>query len=103
MTSNSKIALVTGGSRGLGKDMALQLAKKGLDVIITYLQHKYLAELKIWRGKTAHEEGLLQLCDYLDRLSLTEGYLLIFDHSKRKIWKKEWTEVQGKKIYMVWV
>lgn len=32
----NKIALVTGGSRGLGKDMALQLAKKGFDVIITY-------------------------------------------------------------------
>jgi NAD(P)-dependent dehydrogenase (short-subunit alcohol dehydrogenase family) len=32
----NKIALVTGGSRGLGKDAALQLAKKGFDVIITY-------------------------------------------------------------------
>jgi len=35
MTTN-KIALVTGGSRGLGKNMALSLAKKGTDVIITY-------------------------------------------------------------------
>ncbi|HEX8329716.1 MAG TPA: SDR family oxidoreductase [Hymenobacter sp.] len=34
--STSKIALVTGGSRGLGKNMALSLAKKGLDVILTY-------------------------------------------------------------------
>ncbi len=32
----TKIALVTGGSRGLGKNMALALAQKGLDVIITY-------------------------------------------------------------------
>ncbi len=36
MTTNSKIALVTGGSRGLGKNMAIALAKKGLNVIITY-------------------------------------------------------------------
>ena len=36
MTTNSKIALVTGGSRGLGKSMAIALAKKGLNVIITY-------------------------------------------------------------------
>jgi len=34
--SEAKIALVTGGSRGLGKDMALNIARKGLDVIITY-------------------------------------------------------------------
>lgn len=32
----SKIAIITGGSRGLGKDMALAIARKGLDVIITY-------------------------------------------------------------------
>lgn len=33
-------ALVTGSSRGLGKDMALALAKKGIDVIITYKGNK---------------------------------------------------------------
>jgi NAD(P)-dependent dehydrogenase (short-subunit alcohol dehydrogenase family) len=33
---NRKIALVTGGSRGLGKDMAISIAGKGIDVIITY-------------------------------------------------------------------
>lgn len=36
MERKNKIALVTGGSRGLGKDMALKLAGKGLDVIVTY-------------------------------------------------------------------
>ena len=37
MTSDSnKVALVTGGSRGLGKDMAIQLAKKHFNVILTY-------------------------------------------------------------------
>lgn len=34
--NRNKIALVTGGSRGLGKDMALKLAEKGIDVVLTY-------------------------------------------------------------------
>jgi NAD(P)-dependent dehydrogenase (short-subunit alcohol dehydrogenase family) len=32
----TKIALVTGASRGLGKEMAISIAKKGIDVILTY-------------------------------------------------------------------
>lgn len=38
--TTKKIALVTGGSRGLGKDMALALAHKGIDVILTYNSKK---------------------------------------------------------------
>ena len=44
MESKNKIALVTGGSRGLGKNMALALGKKGIDVIITYHSDKNSAE-----------------------------------------------------------
>lgn len=36
MTTTQKIALVTGGSRGLGKDMALSIARGGIDVLLTY-------------------------------------------------------------------
>ncbi len=32
----SKIALITGGSRGLGRNAAVSLARKGVDVILTY-------------------------------------------------------------------
>jgi NAD(P)-dependent dehydrogenase (short-subunit alcohol dehydrogenase family) len=40
----SKIALITGGSRGLGKNSALALASKGHDIIITYNSQKEKAE-----------------------------------------------------------
>lgn len=39
-----KIALVTGGSRGLGKNTALRLASKGVDIIITYHSQRQEAE-----------------------------------------------------------
>lgn len=42
--SINKIALITGGSRGLGKNSALQLAKKGFDIIITFQSQKEEAE-----------------------------------------------------------
>jgi AAA-like domain len=64
--------------------------ERRLDVVITYFQHKYVAELKIWRGEVAHEEGLNQLSDYLDRQALTDGFLIIFDHANVKTWKSEW-------------
>ena len=75
--------------------------ERRLDVVLTYFQHRYVAELKIWYGAIAHEEGLKQLADYLDRLGLSVGYLLIFDHSARKSWKKDWVEVEGKQIFWV--
>lgn len=56
--ANSKIALVTGANRGLGKDMALNLAKAGLDVVITY------------RGNRAEAESVVQTIEGLDRRAI---------------------------------
>jgi NAD(P)-dependent dehydrogenase (short-subunit alcohol dehydrogenase family) len=39
INNKMKIALVTGSSRGLGKNTALHLAKQGVDIIITYHQN----------------------------------------------------------------
>jgi NAD(P)-dependent dehydrogenase (short-subunit alcohol dehydrogenase family) len=44
MSTKNKVALVTGGSRGLGKNMSIALAEKGLDVLITYNTNKEAAE-----------------------------------------------------------
>jgi NAD(P)-dependent dehydrogenase (short-subunit alcohol dehydrogenase family) len=34
--TTQKIAFITGGSRGIGKDIALNLAQKGVDILFTY-------------------------------------------------------------------
>jgi NAD(P)-dependent dehydrogenase (short-subunit alcohol dehydrogenase family) len=44
MNTKNKFALVTGGSRGLGKNMALAIAKKGIDVMLTYHSNKEAAD-----------------------------------------------------------
>lgn len=44
MSTKSKVALVTGGSRGLGRNMAISLAKKGIDVVLTYNSNKEEAD-----------------------------------------------------------
>ena len=60
--STNKIALVTGGSRGLGKDMALSLAKKGINVILTYNSKKDEAEAVVAEiEKTGQKAAALQL------------------------------------------
>jgi hypothetical protein len=79
--------------------------EKRLDVVVTYLKQKYVVELKIWKGSKAHERGLSQLWDYLDRLNLDRGYLVIYDFTKagQKEWKQDQIKVNGKEIFMVWV
>ncbi|GAB3634665.1 SDR family oxidoreductase [Hymenobacter arcticus] len=60
--SSSKIALVTGGSRGLGKNMALSLAAKGIDVLLTYHRQQAEAEAVVAEIKShGRQAAALQL------------------------------------------
>jgi len=77
--------------------------EKRIDIAITFFQYQYVVELKIWRGKKAHEEGLIQLANYLEKQSLDKGYLVIFDQRVKKSWDKTWIKVGSKRIFAVWV
>ncbi|MGQ4516609.1 SDR family oxidoreductase [Streptomyces sp. DW26H14] len=53
-----RIAIITGGNRGLGRDTALRLAEAGTDLIITYRSHGEEAAAVVGEltalGRTAH-------------------------------------------------
>ena len=74
MTTKNKIALVTGGSRGLGKDMAIRLAEKGNDVIITYQSQKEAAEAVVAQIEAGGQKAAALHLDVADFNSL-DGFL----------------------------
>ena len=75
-----------------------------LDMLVKFRKQEFALEIKIKRDKISIEEGKEQLSNYLDRLGLTEGYLVIFDPGKKKweqkIYYKDITH-NNKKIIMV--
>ena len=79
--------------------------ERRLDIVITFENQRYITELKIWRGESYHQAGILQLCDYLDRQNERIGYLLIFDFRKERGRTGEWEEIEikDKKIFAAWV
>ena len=75
-----------------------------MDIVVTYLNQKYIVELKKWYGEKYHEKGIVQLADYLEGQNLSKGYLLIFDfRSNKKEWEQEVIKSKGKEIFAVWV
>jgi len=77
--------------------------EKRLDLVIIYNNFKYIIEMKIWRGPKYHEDGINQLCDYLDIHNLDKGYLLVFNFNKNKEFKEERVIIKGKNIFAVYV
>ncbi len=66
----TKIALVTGGSRGLGKDIALSIAEKGVDVILTYRNNEADASNTVARIQALGRQAAALHLDMNDLSSL---------------------------------
>ena len=86
MSTQPKIALVTGGSRGLGKDMATSIAKKGIDVILTYQSNKTEADKTV-----ATIEGLGRKGASLQLDMSKPGTLDSFIQQLRELLQSKWS------------
>jgi len=70
MSANNKIAIVTGGSRGLGRDMVINLAKSGNNVIFTYHSNKDEADKVVAEVLSTGQKAIAYQLD----VSNTKGF-----------------------------
>lgn len=58
--------------------------ERRMDVVVDYLGHRYVVELKIWHGEEYNSRGEEQLVGYLDYYQLHTGYMLSFNFNQKK-------------------
>lgn len=80
MDTRTKIALITGGNRGLGKNSALKTAEKGLDIIITYRSNKEEADEVVNQIKSMGRNAVAFQLDTKERKSFDAFVKNVTDH-----------------------
>lgn len=69
------IALITGASSGIGKDISIELAKKKFDVILVARNEEKLVKLKDYIEKNFNVKAYVKICD----LSFKENCIKLHD------------------------
>lgn len=72
--SKSKVALVTGSSRGLGKELAIELAKTGYDVVVNYARSRSAAEETVKEIEALGQKALMVRANVGDVKKLREMF-----------------------------
>lgn len=81
----AKIALVTGGSRGLGKNMALSLACNETDVILTYRTGKEEAEAVVTEIESSGRKAVALPLD-MNNLTSLDAFVADVKNALQTIW-----------------
>jgi hypothetical protein len=81
------------------------LGRRALDLMIEWRAERHAIEVKIRRGTVTEERALDQVTDYLERLGLPEGWLVMFDLRSTTNWDERLTnrevEHRGKRVHVV--
>jgi len=83
-----KIAVITGGSRGLGKDMALSLASKGIDVILTYNKSKEEANIVIDEIRKMNRKSISLFFD-ISEIKSIDNFINEIQIALQKNWNRD--------------
>lgn len=118
---NLKIALITGGSRGLGKNMALAIARKGIDVILTYHSQEEEAQKVVQeiqslgrrasafrldtRNTTSFDDFFAQVASYLNQNYGQAGFDFLINNAGTALYAavQDFTESQVDEAYQIHV
>ena len=80
----NKIAIVTGGSRGLGRNMAINLAKRGIDLILTYNSNEEKANEVVSEIKSIGQKAIAFKLDTGNIQSFDAFFKKVTEHLKEK-------------------
>ena len=75
-----KIALVTGGSRGIGRTVAIKLAEAGADIAFTYKTSDIEANKTKAAIRALGQECLIYKADVRDRIAMAQVFGAIDSH-----------------------
>jgi 3-oxoacyl-[acyl-carrier protein] reductase len=78
-----QVALVTGSSRGLGRAMAVELARQGARVIINYRRRQTEAEVTLAQVREAGSDGMLYQADITDHTQVQRMFQELFKRFRR--------------------
>jgi NAD(P)-dependent dehydrogenase (short-subunit alcohol dehydrogenase family) len=87
MTKLAKIALVTGGSRGLGKNTALKIAEHGSDVILTYRSSRTEADEVVRQIERLGRRAIALALD-VEKIASFDGFVTLV-RAALKNWQSE--------------